>query len=507
MAAEIVDDMDLALGDRRGRGLGQRRSWASAEPFERRSTPFNSADAVAGSWRQIVHSYRVHAALLDLAAILLVATPVMVALYEPAGQTALMIAGATLGFVALVAVLHGYGDAVLGRSAAETRVLVRAGLVSVVVLVLASYAFKAEVSRFLVFVVVPAAALLAVTARLVLRRSLKKSRLHGQAMMRTLVVGEPGPVASVVSDLAVDPAHGYSVVGVCLPSVDEEQVVAGAPMIGAVCDVPQVVVDRSVDVVVVAGSYIGGNGLRRLSWALDRAGAQLIMATDLEDIAAPRLTMRPTGGLSLLEVEVGASRGRMAAKTALDRTLGGLIMLVALPVILVAAVAVRLTSPGSPFYKQTRIGVDGRAFTMWKLRTMYIDADARRAELLGSSEGNAILFKMRHDPRVTSVGRVLRKYSLDELPQLFNVVRGDMSLVGPRPPLAEEVAAYADAVQRRLRVRPGLTGLWQVSGRSDLSWEESVKLDLRYVDNWSVTMDLLILWKTFRAVLRPSGAY
>ena len=180
------------------------------------------------------------------------------------------------------------------------------------------------------------------------------------------------------------------------------------------------------------------------------------------------------------------SRGRMAAKTALDRTLGGLIMLVALPVILVAALAVRLTSPGPAFYKQTRIGVDGAEFTMWKLRTMYVDADRRRAELLGSSEGNAILFKMRHDPRVTSVGRVLRKYSLDELPQLFNVVRGDMSLVGPRPPLAEEVAAYADAVQRRLRVRPGLTGLWQVSGRSDLSWEESVKLDLRYVDNWSV---------------------
>ena len=144
---------------------------------------------------------------------------------------------------------------------------------------------------------------------------------------------------------------------------------------------------------------------------------------------------------------------------------------------------------------------------MWKIRSMYIDAAARRDALMVESEGNGVLFKMRQDPRVTSVGRVLRRYSLDELPQLINVVKGDMSLVGPRPPLAEEVAAYGDAVHRRLRVKPGLTGLWQISGRSDLSWEESVRLDLRYVDNWSVAMDLLILWRTARAVLRASGAY
>jgi lipopolysaccharide/colanic/teichoic acid biosynthesis glycosyltransferase len=146
---------------------------------------------------------------------------------------------------------------------------------------------------------------------------------------------------------------------------------------------------------------------------------------------------------------------------------------------------------------------------MWKLRSMYVDVDAedRRRALAGQNDGNGVLFKIRDDPRVTPVGKILRRYSLDELPQLFNVVRGDMSLVGPRPPLGEEVARYEDAAQRRLRVRPGLTGLWQVSGRSDLSWEESVRLDLRYVDNWSVTMDAMILWKTIRAVLRPAGAY
>jgi exopolysaccharide biosynthesis polyprenyl glycosylphosphotransferase len=191
----------------------------------------------------------------------------------------------------------------------------------------------------------------------------------------------------------------------------------------------------------------------------------------------------------------------------LDRVASTVLLLAASPIIAAAALAVRLTSSGPAFYRQTRVGVDGATFTMWKLRSMYVDADVRRRALAERDDGNGVLFKVREDPRVTPVGRVLRRYSLDELPQLFNVVRGDMSLVGPRPPLGEEVARYEDAAHRRLRVRPGLTGLWQVSGRSDLSWEESVRLDLRYVDNWSVAMDLMILWKTARAVVGGSGAY
>ena len=160
------------------------------------------------------------------------------------------------------------------------------------------------------------------------------------------------------------------------------------------------------------------------------------------------------------------------------------------------------------FFRQTRIGVDGRTFTMFKLRSMVVDAEAQRTEdLLAQSNRDGLMFKMRRDPRVTRVGGVLRRFSLDELPQLLNVVVGDMSLVGPRPPLQSEYEAYHDAVHRRLRVRPGLTGLWQVSGRADLSWDESVRLDLRYVDNWSIALDMLILWKTARAVIRGSGAY
>jgi exopolysaccharide biosynthesis polyprenyl glycosylphosphotransferase len=283
--------------------------------------------------------------------------------------------------------------------------------------------------------------------------------------------------------------------------------VGGVPVLGAVADVVQIVADRQLDVVVVTGSYLSGAALRRLSWALERAGAHLVVAPDLIEVASPRLTVHPTAGLSLLEVEVGSPRRRLVAKMFIDTTLAALALVVFAPVIFLAAAAVRTTSPGPAFYRQTRIGIDGRPFTMLKLRTMYQDADARRAALLESSIGDGVLFKMAQDPRVTRVGRVLRRYSLDELPQLLNILRGDMALVGPRPPLLEEVEAYEDQVQRRLHVRPGLTGLWQVSGRSNLGWTESVQLDLRYVDNWSVTMDMLILWKTARAVITGNGAY
>jgi lipopolysaccharide/colanic/teichoic acid biosynthesis glycosyltransferase len=171
----------------------------------------------------------------------------------------------------------------------------------------------------------------------------------------------------------------------------------------------------------------------------------------------------------------------------------------------VLTAVVRASSPGPALFRQTRVGKDGVEFTILKFRTMREDAEARRVELV--TDGHGILFKIRQDPRVTPVGAWLRRYSLDEVPQLINVLRGQMSLVGPRPPLPEEVAGYGDDVRRRLVVRPGMTGLWQVSGRSDLSWEESVRLDLRYVENWSLTLDLQILWKTWSAVARGSGAY
>jgi exopolysaccharide biosynthesis polyprenyl glycosylphosphotransferase len=268
------------------------------------------------------------------------------------------------------------------------------------------------------------------------------------------------------------------------------------------------VVDHDIDAVIVVGSQLSGDALRRLSWAIERTGAQLLVEPGLVEVAGPNISLRPAAGLSLLHLESPSSRpGRLIGKAVLDHLLGSVMLLIATPVILVAAVAVKLTSPGPAFFTQTRMGLDGRTFTMFKLRSMVEDAEQRRLSLLAQSSRDGLMFKMRRDPRVTSVGSLLRRYSLDELPQLFNVVRGDMSLVGPRPPLTSEYEHYHDAVFRRLRVKPGLTGLWQVSGRADLSWEESVRLDLRYVDNWSLALDLLILWKTARAVLARSGAY
>jgi exopolysaccharide biosynthesis polyprenyl glycosylphosphotransferase len=184
----------------------------------------------------------------------------------------------------------------------------------------------------------------------------------------------------------------------------------------------------------------------------------------------------------------------------------GLILL-SLPFLLVAAVAIAVDSRGGVFYTQRRVGKDGKEFKIWKFRTMIRDADQVKAKLAAVNEGAGVLFKMRRDPRITRVGSFLRRYSIDELPQLFNVLTGSMSLVGPRPPLPEESARYEEDVRRRLLVKPGLTGLWQVSGRSDLSWEEAVRLDLRYVEDWSLAMDAMILWKTFRAVLGGQGAY
>jgi exopolysaccharide biosynthesis polyprenyl glycosylphosphotransferase len=281
------------------------------------------------------------------------------------------------------------------------------------------------------------------------------------------------------------------------------------PVVGTLSDIPQAVIDHEVDVVIVAGSGLSSSSLRRLSWALDRTGADLVVAPGLVEVAGPRLRVRPAAGLSLLHVDTPEDHeGRLLGKALLDRSLGIVLFVLALPVIAVSAVLVKATSRGPAFFAQERMGRDGQPFTMWKLRSMVTGADAlRTTALLEQSDRDGLMFKMRRDPRITRVGGWLRRYSLDELPQLWNVVRGDMSLVGPRPPLRSEYDQYHDAVHRRLRVKPGLTGLWQVSGRADLSWEESVRLDLRYVDNWSVALDLQIMWKTGRAVLFGSGAY
>ncbi|MFH8882886.1 exopolysaccharide biosynthesis polyprenyl glycosylphosphotransferase [Streptomyces californicus] len=266
---------------------------------------------------------------------------------------------------------------------------------------------------------------------------------------------------------------------------------------------------HAADLVLVApGPQMTGDRLRRLGWGLHDGGVALSVVSELSGVAAERVRPVTAAGLTLLHIAPPLRRGpQAAAKGALDRA-GALFGLLALaPLLLAVALSVRLSSRGPVFHRQVRQGRHNRPFTMWKFRTMVADAEQLKARLVAANEVDGPLFKMRRDPRVTPVGRMLRRTSIDELPQLINVLLGHMSLVGPRPPLPEEASRYDEREHRRLAVKPGLTGLWQVSGRSDLSWQETVSLDLWYVDNWSVAADLGLLARTVRAVADGRGAY
>ena len=470
----------------------------------------SDAESAGHRWLDVAPRYARSAVVLDAALSLGIGVSMFAAglQFEPTG--AAWTAAVAVTFLVTLAASRGYDRHMFGDGPGELQAVMRAGGLAAAVLAMVAVVVDINVPRTLVFVQLPMIVLAVALGRHLMRRSLHRRRAAGRAMSRTIVVGDPDSVERVVSDLRVAPYHGYEVVGICLPGSAELDAVvapAGARLLGALADVPQVAYDHAADVVIVAGGELSGEPLRRLSWALGRVNAQLVVAPGLVEVLGPRVSLRPTAGLSLLEVETATPRRRMIAKSVLDRTLGSLLLLGALPLIGLAAVAVRATSPGRAFFPQQRIGIDGRPFTMWKLRSMYVDAEKRRVGLLAQSDRDGLMFKMRDDPRVTRVGKTLRRLSIDELPQLLNVVLGDMSIVGPRPPLPEEVDGYRDRVLRRLHVRPGLTGLWQVSGRASLSWDESIQLDLRYVDNWSIAMDLLILWKTARAVLGGSGAY
>jgi exopolysaccharide biosynthesis polyprenyl glycosylphosphotransferase len=261
-------------------------------------------------------------------------------------------------------------------------------------------------------------------------------------------------------------------------------------------------------VAVLSCPEIDAATLRQLAWELEKTDTDLCVAPALLDVAGPRTTVRPTAGLTLLHVDHPQLSGpRTVLKGLFDRLAAGAALLLLSPVLAMVALAIKVNDHGPALFKQVRVGKDGELFSVYKFRTMVVDAEARLAELMPANDFDGVLFKIRRDPRITAIGAKLRKYSIDEVPQLINVVRGEMSLVGPRPALPSEAAKYADHVHRRLVVKPGITGMWQVNGRSDLSWEETVRLDLRYVENWSFALDLQILWKTVSVVLRGSGAY
>ncbi|WP_086824713.1 sugar transferase, partial [Streptomyces sp. NRRL B-24572] len=381
-----------------------------------------------------------------------------------------------------------------------------------VVLALGGIALTSRNIKLWIFVALPAIALVTMTERYLLRLWLHRERKEGRCLRPVLAAGSPDTVRDLITRTRKFPHIGWRVEAVCTTDGRglDGDLVDGVPVVGELEDVAKHVRHDGYRVVAVTPDpHWSPERLRRLAWNLEGSDAEMVVAPVLMEVAGPRLHVDAVLGIPLLRVSMPAfTGGRRAIKGVVDRLGAAALLILFAPLMVLVALLVMLDSRGGAFYRQRRVGKDGREFTILKYRTMVTGADgAARAALADHNEGAGPLFKMRRDPRVTRVGTVLRRYSIDELPQLFNVLTGSMSLVGPRPPLPEESAAYGPDVQRRLLVKPGLTGLWQISGRSDLPWEEAVRLDLRYVEDWSLALDTVILWKTLRAVLYGQGAY
>lgn len=349
------------------------------------------------------------------------------------------------------------------------------------------------------------ATLLALANRYGWRRFVRHARARGRYTLRTLIVGVNEEAGNVANAMAGH-AEGFVPVGyVCAdqwgrPTMD-------IPMVGHVDDLERLIDEYRVDCLFVAATGVRPEHVARVSKAARRTGIEVRVTAVLQDVLSTRINPQPLGGVMALGLRpVRLSGFQALAKRVFDLAVTITLAIVLLPVFAVVALVIRVTSSGPVFFAQERIGRRGSPFRVLKFRTMVADAEAMIETLIDLNEATGPLFKIREDPRVTPVGRVLRKWSLDELPQLINVLRGDMSLVGPRPPLSKEVAEYDDWVMSRLEVRPGITGLWQVSGRSDLPFEEYVRLDLFYIENWSLAYDLFILAKTVPIVLSAKGA-
>jgi exopolysaccharide biosynthesis polyprenyl glycosylphosphotransferase len=405
----------------------------------------------------------------------------------------------------------GYGAGLIGVGADEFRRIFSASIWLMAGVAIASYLTNFNLARAYVAITLPTALVLNLYARYRLRKRLHKKRSEGYAMQRVIAVGHPDSVADLISELSREPYHGLSIVGVCLTGdTTFFSVISGVPVLGGIDQTTHAVDLLEADTVaVLACPELSGARMRELTWELEELGTNIYLAPTLLDIAEARTSIRPVAGLPLLHMEhPRRAGGRIIIKALFDRVTAVVTLLLLSPLIIAISFAIKAEDGGPVFFKQIRVGRNGKPFHVWKFRTMVVDAERIRARLAEQNEGNGALFKMRKDPRVTKPGALLRRYSLDELPQLINVARGEMSLVGPRPALPEETAKYDGThMIRRIVVKPGITGLWQVSGRSDLSLVDSMRLDVHYVENWSLFLDLQILWKTGHAVFGGSGAY
>jgi exopolysaccharide biosynthesis polyprenyl glycosylphosphotransferase len=404
---------------------------------------------------------------------------------------------------------------VIGTGIEEYRRVITASFATFGAIAIVTLLLNVDIARGYLAVALPAGTLGLVLSRWRWLRHVAHRRGGGRFRTAVLAFGERDAVENLANELTRNPADGYQVVGVGIPrygpAQGEHLTINGqlVPIVGGESDMLRAIHTCGADTVAIAGTeHFGVQGIRRLIWDLEPLGVDLVVSTGAMDVALSRLVMRPIAGLPLLHIEKPQYlRAKRLAKRVFDFLFASAALVGTLPILLISAIAIKVSSRGPVFYSAERIGIDGKPFAMLKFRTMVADADKQLAHLQDANESDGLLFKIRDDPRVTPVGRVLRRFSIDELPQFINVLRGDMSVVGPRPPLRREVEAYDCEVLRRLLLKPGVTGLWQVSGRSDLAWNDAVRLDLSYVDNWSMVGDLFIVAKTVRAVVESKGAY
>lgn len=412
----------------------------------------------------------------------------------------------------VLAAFHTRDREITGSGATEYKRVAHASGLTFGILAIAFVVFQWQGIRAQLIIAAPIGLLALLIGRWSWRRWLHRQRRFGHYASRTLVVGGRDDVDYVIRTLQRDGQLGYLVVGATIADSPERSITVGDmsyDAVGSLNSVAHTANALGADTIIIASRPDADpEYIKRLSWEIEGTAAELILSSRLADVAGPRISLRPVDGLPLIHVKIPRFEGgKLALKRTMDIAAAALALTLFAPFALIIAMAILLEDRGPVFFSQSRVGRDGREFRILKFRSMRTDAEQRLTALLDANEGAGPLFKMKDDPRVTRVGRILRKFSLDEVPQFWNVLIGDMSIVGPRPPLPREVRAYDGTVSRRLYIKPGITGLWQVSGRSDLSWEESVRLDLRYVENWSAMNDLMIMFRTAHVMVHPNGAY
>ncbi len=430
---------------------------------------------------------------------------------SPLSYTVLSI-GIISSWMLLLSMFDTRSARVLGTGSQEYRLIADSAVRLFGLVAIVAFLFQLDLARGYILLAFPLGIFSLLVSRWIWRQWLGAQRLTGRYSARVLLVGSEESAFRVARELAGQPAAGYLVVGACLPTGQIGAYLDGdrIPVFGNIDKVLEAMAATGADTVMVTSGDLTPERVRELSWSLEPGRQHLVVAPSLTDIGGPRIHTRPVAGLPLIHVETPRYEGRrLFAKRIFDIAASAALILALSPLLAVVAIAVRLSTPGPVLFRQQRVGINGTHFNMLKFRSMVIDAEARLGALQSEerAEGNTVMFKMKNDPRITPMGSFMRRFSIDELPQLLNVFRGSMSLVGPRPPLETEVAKYETHVHRRFLVKPGITGLWQVSGRSNLSWGDTVRLDLYYVENWSAMGDLVILWRTARAVFAKEGAY